>query len=106
MKKTLILLFVAFLVSNAAMSQKWAVSLLAKKQLTDAPHRNGNGNYDKNTHYQIGVDRLLNRHFGVNASVSYLYLTDANSFLKAAYNDTVVLNVIPKCIRFYPLVKS
>ena len=93
MKKTLILLFVAFLLKNEVGAQKWAVSITAKKQLTDAPHRNANADYDKHTYYQIGLDRILNKRFGINASVSYLHLTDANYFLEAKYNDTLILDL-------------
>lgn len=91
MKKTLILVLIIFININFIQAQNWALSLSAKKQLIQVPHRNNDDNLDNNTFYQIGVDKSLNTFFGINTSVAYLKLSDANSFLRASYYDTLSL---------------
>lgn len=96
MKKTIIIALIIFIKINFVQAQNWSVSLSAKKQLVGAPHRNGNGDFDRNTFFEIGVEKSANKFFGVSTSVAYLKLSDANSFLSAGYYDTLTLNVSNK----------
>jgi hypothetical protein len=93
MKRLLNLIIIVFFTSNFVQAQNWALSLSAKKQIIQAPHKNNNANFDNNTFYQIGVDKTLNNFFGLNTSIAYLNLSDANYFLEATYWDTLTLNI-------------
>ena len=96
MKKTLILLFVAFLLKNEVVAQKWAASFGVKRQITATPYPKSRSFFNKYNLYQVGLDRMINKHFGINTSLSYLHFKDANSILQGEYNGNLALRVTNK----------
>ena len=92
--KQLLTILTFFSICSLSKAQTWAVSLIAKKEIESTPYGNGNNSSEKHVHYQIGVDRIFNKYFGVNASISNVYLKNAYSLGQSIYQDTTfTLNV-------------